>query len=153
MKARATIGLLALALLLPRAASAVMSCTILSVPALAFGNYNVFSGAPLDTSTAIAFHCDAVGGATIVIELSRGSSLTFLPRTLKFGAFVLEYNVYRDASHTSVWGDGSSGTSSLGPLQPLNDLDDSRSVFGRIEPGQNAHAGSYTDTLIVTVIF
>jgi len=136
----------------PRAASA-MSCTILSVPELAFGSYNVFSGSPLDTATSISFHCDAVGSDTIVIQLSRGSSLSFLPRTLKLGALVLEYNVYRDASHTSVWGDGSSGTSSFGPLQPLDGSDDFRTVFGRIEPGQNAHAGSYTDTLIVTVIF
>ncbi|MEO8184067.1 MAG: spore coat U domain-containing protein [Deltaproteobacteria bacterium] len=151
MKLRATSCLLALALLLvPRAASA-MSCTILSVPALAFGNYNVFSAAPLDTSTLISFHCDNVGASTITIGLSRGSSLLFAPRTLTLGAFVLTYNVYRDASHTSVWGDDV--TSWLGPLTPLDGVDDSRTVFGRIEPGQNAHAGSYTDTLIVTVTF
>jgi spore coat protein U-like protein len=152
MKARATSALLALALLVPRAACA-MTCTILSVPALAFGSYNVFSGTPLDTSSPISFHCDAVGTDTITIQLSRGSSASFSPRTLHNAEFVLEYNVYLEAAHTNVWGDGSSGTSSLGPLQPLNGADDSRTVFGRIAPGQNAHSGSYTDTLIVTVSF
>lgn len=151
MKCRATSCLLALSLLLlPRVASAVMSCTILSVPQLAFGGYNVFSGQALDTSSFISFRCTGVDG-NIEIQLSRGTSVSFSPRTLKNGLFVLNYNVYHDANHTSVWGDGTSAPST-GLFQPLEG-DDSRDVFGRIEPNQNAHSGEYTDTLIVTILF
>lgn len=131
---------------------AAMTCTIGSVSGLAFGNYNVFDATPRDTAGSISYTCSDVGGASIVIQLDQGNAATFFPRTLLDGAFVLEYNIYLDAARTSVWGDGSSGTSQHGPVVPDEGVN-SVNVFGRIEAGQNARAGSYSDTVVVTIVF
>lgn len=134
------------------ASARAMTCTIGSVSGLSFGNYNVFNATPLDTAGSLSYTCSDVGGASIVIQIDRGSSATFFPRTLLDGAFVLEYNIYLDAARTSVWGDGSSGTSQHGPLVP-DEGPNTVNVFGRIEAGQNARAGSYGDTVVVTIVF
>ena len=139
--------------LLPGTAQA-MTCEIGSVTELALGTYNVFSSAPLDSSGLLRYTCSDVGVSdTIVIQLSRGSSATYLPRTLLNGAFVLEYNIYLDAARTSVWGDGSAGTGQHGPVQPVSGNETTLDVYGRIPPGQNAHVGSYADTVTVTIVF
>lgn len=140
-------------LLLPRATQA-MTCSIGSVTGLAFGSYNVFSGAPLDTAGSVVYRCDDVGVSdTIIIQLSRGSSASYSPREMTNGSFVLEYNIYLDAAHSIVWGDGTGGTSDHGPVTPANATDTPVDVFGRIEAGQNVRAGSYSDTVVVTLVF
>lgn len=137
----------------PRAALG-MTCSIESITSLAFGSYDVFNGTPTDTGGSLSYRCDSVvGGDSIVIQLSQGSSGSYAPRTMKDGLFVLEYNVYLDAAHSSVWGDGTGGTSQLGPVQPANGASTPVDVYGRIEPGQNARPGTYADTLVVTLVF
>lgn len=132
-----------------------MECTIRSVTGLVFGSYNVFNGSPLDISGAIVYRCTSVGGAdNLVLQLSQGNAGTFAtPRRLLAGAFALDYNLFLDAGRTSVWGDGTFGTSQHGPVHPSEGVDTPVDVFGRIPARQNARAGSYTDTVIVTIVF
>ena len=47
----------------------------------------------------------------IAITISRGASATFNPRSMVVGADALNYNLYLDASRTSIWGDGTGGSS------------------------------------------
>ncbi len=129
-------------------------CSIVSVSAVAFGSYNVFDSNHLDSIGMFTYRCDDVTPSdSIVIQLSSGSSSTFPTRTLTQGSYELDYNLYLDAARTTIWGDGTSGTSQYGPIVPADGSNVSLSVYGRIPAGQNARAGDYSDTVIVTVIF
>jgi spore coat protein U-like protein len=86
-----------------------------------------------------------------VVWLSTGSSGSYAARTLRSGAFELPYNLYLDAARTQVWGDGSAGTFTDSP-NPGN-VTRTIPVYGRIPPLQDAAAGTYSDTIVVTFVF
>src|SRR5215471_7622213 len=86
-------------------AAAAPQCTI-SATSVNFGNYNVFAGTPTDSTATITLNCKG-NAANIVITLSKGAGPTYNPRTMLKGAETLDYNLFRDAARTSIWGDGS----------------------------------------------
>jgi spore coat protein U-like protein len=143
-----------LALLLPATAWAVITCSIGSATGVVFGSYDIFSGSPVDSTGTISYLCSDVGGAdSIIIHLSKGSSATYSPRTLVSGLYELSYNLYLDAARSSIWGDATSGTSEYGPLIPQGGVSTDVTLYGRIPAGQNAHVGTYSDTVVVTLVF
>lgn len=127
------------------------SCTI-SVTSVAFGNYNVFTTTPDDSTGTITFRCNS-SAANIWISLSDGSSSTFNPRTLRKGSEVLNYNLYRNAARTTIWGDGTGGTSVYTNSNPPNNSNVSLTVYGRIPALQDVSAGNYTDTVSAVINF
>jgi spore coat protein U-like protein len=134
-------------------AAHALSCS-LSTAGVAFGAYDFMSGTALDSTGSVTYHCDGVGASdTIVVQLDRGGSSSYLPRTLSQGAYQLEYNLYLDAPRTRIWGDASAGTEQLGPLAPPNGVSTEVRIYGRIRARQNAHTGTYSDTVTVTVVF
>lgn len=154
MKRLAAMAAAGLVLLAPAKASAVMTCSMGSATAVAFGSYDIFSGSPVDSTGTISYLCSDVGAAdSIIIHLSRGSSATYSPRTLVSGLYELSYNLYLEASRSSIWGDGTSGTSEYGPFIPLDGVSTDVTIYGRIPAGQNAHVGTYSDTVVVTLVF
>jgi spore coat protein U-like protein len=141
----------ALSMVLAKAASAA-TCSFGAVVGVAFGSYNVFSGGAVDSAGSLTYRCDDVF-TNITIQLSRGSSSTFQPRTLIQGAHQLAYNLYLEPSRSTVWGDGNSGTGQYGPTVPPDGSDVVLNVYGRIPSQQNVHAGAYSDTVVVTIVF
>ena len=143
--------LFGVAALLCASVRAEAACTV-STTGMSFGNYDVFS-ASADTSTGtITYHCGN-GDKDIIITISKGSSTTFSPRTLRSGTEVLQYNVYRDAALSTVWGDGTSGTGTYSNHNPPNNQDVDLTVFGSAPALQDVAVGSYADTVIVTINF
>ena len=75
---------------------------------------------------------------------------------LSGGGWNLNYNLYTNSARTIVWGDGTGGSSAQtlsggtvsGGLRRF-----SRTVYGRIAAMQNVGAASYSDTIVMTVIF
>jgi spore coat protein U-like protein len=125
-----------------------LSCTI-STTGVAFGAYNVFSAAPTDSTGTITYQCSV--GAGIRIDLNRGASVSFNPRILSSGANTFNYNLFLDSAHTTIWGDGSGGTSFFTDNVLL--LPKNVTVYGRIPAQQDAAVGSYTDSVTATIIF
>jgi spore coat protein U-like protein len=117
-----------------------------------FGNYNVFTVTNLDSTGTITFQCNAAA-ANIFITLSRGQSSTYNPRTMKKGAEALNYNLYRNAARTNIWGDGTGGTVRYNNANPPNNSNVNLTVYGRVPAGQDVSAGSYTDTISATINF
>jgi spore coat protein U-like protein len=143
----------ALSLVLARAAYAA-TCSIGAIVGVAFGSYDVFSGSALDSAGSVTYRCDDVAALdTIMVQLSRGSSITFQPRTLIRGAHQLQYNLYLDPSRSTVWGDGSSGTGQYGPTLPPNGANVLLNIYGRMPSRQNVHVGAYSDTVVVSIVF
>jgi spore coat protein U-like protein len=139
------------ALASPAAWAAIGSCTV-SATSVAFGIYTPLQAAPLASTGTISIACTGVTGRTgITIDLSTGASGNYATRTLKAGAFTLNYNLYLDAANTQIWGDGSGGslqgTATIRRRRPNATL----TAYGAVAAAQDPAAGSYTDTITVTV--
>ena len=127
------------------------SCTI-SVTSVAFGTYNVFTTTADDSTGTITYRCNSTA-ANISIALSDGSSSTFSPRTLRKGSEVLQYNLYRNAARTTIWGDGTGGTSVYSLANPPNNSNVNLTIYGRIPAQQDVSAGNYSDTVSAVINF
>lgn len=131
----------ALGLLAPGA----LACTV-TTAGISFGAYDPFSAAPLDAAGTLTVDC----ASAFTLTLSPGTG-SYASRTLGSSAHILNYNLYTDSAHTQVWGDGSSGTSSVGGSGSATAVD--YPVYGRIPAHQNVGAGSYGDSIVVTISF
>lgn len=157
--------LLSLGLLWSAQSSAAISCDV-AATGVAFGVYNPLAGADVDTTGNVNVSCTRTGlldltpGISYSVQLNPGNSGGYSSRELGSGAAMLNYNLYRNAARTLIWGDGTGGSSAQGgnvsfPLLNLSSVtrDNDHTIYGRIFGGQNVAAGSYTDTINVTVIF
>jgi spore coat protein U-like protein len=139
----------ALAALLVSARVEAAGCTV-STTSVNFGAYDVFTSSPTDSTGVVTYNCAA--HSSVTISLTKGSSSTFSPRTQTSGSNTLNYNLYRDAARTTIWGDGTSGT------QVYTNTDTSNgnvriTVYGRIPAAQDVGAGSYTDSVTAVINF
>jgi spore coat protein U-like protein len=126
-----------------------MQCSFSTVLGVRFGTYDPFSAAPLDSTGSITVTCRGQG-VQITISLGKGSSSTYSERTMHGpGTSVLYYNLFLDAARLSVWGDGTGGTLNYGPSPGSV----TATVYGRIPAFQRPTAGSYVDTVTITVNF
>jgi spore coat protein U-like protein len=131
-------------LALPLAARAACTITVTSV---AFGAYDVFAVADKLGTGTVDIRCTPKTAFTVALSLGSGS--TFASRRMTSGARLLPYNLYTDASRVTIWGDGTAGTGTNG----ANDNKATYTIYGRIPARQNAYVGSYSDTIIASVIF
>jgi spore coat protein U-like protein len=127
------------------APSLLADCTV-SASGVVFGSYDVFNPASLDGVGNVNVNCDPVIGFTVKLSAGGGS---YSQREMSGTGGVLDYNLYTNASRSIVWGDGAGGTGVGGGTGGNVNL----SVYGRIPAGQNLPAGSYGDTIVVTVEF
>jgi len=125
------------------------SCAIQSVTGVSFGAYIPTVATADDSSGNIKVSCTILGIFTT--SLSTGSSNTYNPRTLKSGSNTLNYNLYTNSNRTTIWGNGSQGTSTLTSILVLSSIN--LPVYGRIPALQDVSVGSYTDNIIITVNF
>jgi len=139
------------ALLTERPARAA-SCSFDTVTGLSFGNYDVFAASPTLSAGNLAYTC--TGGATVTITLSIGSAPSFAPRWLLGppGAH-LQYNLFLDAGHATIWGDGTGVTGLYGPNAPADNATVMVPIFGSIPAGQDVPIGGYSDTITATINF
>jgi spore coat protein U-like protein len=131
-------------------ADAAPSCTI-STTSVNFGSYNVFTGSATDSTGTVTIDCNG-SAHDIIVTLSKGASSSFNPRTMLKGSEALSYNLYRDAARTSIWGDGSGGTSTYTNANPPNGPVNV-TVYGRVPAGQDVSAGVYSDTVSAVINF
>jgi spore coat protein U-like protein len=126
------------------------SCHVDSLVAIGFGIYDVFASAPNNSGVgSITISCSG-NLQHAVITLSAGHSNSFASRVLSSGAKSLNYNLYTNASRSTVWGDGTGGSRSV----TINaDRSTTLSVFGQIPARQDASVGTYTDSILQTVEF
>jgi len=136
-------------------ASVSANCTI-STSALAFGAYDPVStnaAAPLDGTGGVTVTCTQ--GASTTITLGQGTSAKVAStdavplRQMADGANRLEYFIYQDAGHSTVWGN----TAGTGVGHTGTGTATSITAYGRVSAGQNVPSGSYTDTVVATVTF
>ena len=132
-------------------AEAAPSCTI-SAGSVAFGSYDVFASSANDSTGTVTITCNGAAH-DIVVSLSTGASGAYNPRTMTRGGETLSYNLYRDAARTSIWGDGTGGTSTYTNANPANNMAINITVYGRVPANQDVSAGAYSDTVSAVINF
>jgi spore coat protein U-like protein len=141
---RGTLLAAAIALAAPFAARAAPSCKSITVTALAFGLYDVYSTLPNDTKGTISYSCPPPTVPNVDITAGNGGS--FNPRLMGGpGGEKLAYNVYYDSGRSQIWGPT--------PLSVPGGNNRTVDFYGRIFALQDVGVGAYTDTLIVTFNF
>ena len=141
-------------LLSPVAHGAVTSCTV-SAGALGFGTYDPTLPAVLTSTGTIDITCTVTSHSNpLSIALSAGSG-TYTARTMMSGASKLGYNLYLDAAHTQVWGDGTGGSvlDNTTIVRHAGVAALTATVYGLLPALQDVAPGTYTDTITVTVSF
>jgi spore coat protein U-like protein len=133
-------------------ASVTKNCTISTTP-VNFGAYDPVAAnatAPLDGLGSIVVTCTK--GAAAKVGLNPGGSPDGTARRMiAAAAEYLAYELYKDTTHSTVWGDGLDTALDI-PAAP-NRNPRTFSVYGRINAGQDATVGNYTDTVVATVNF
>jgi spore coat protein U-like protein len=137
---------LAMALCAAAPAHAAPSCHGISVTPLAFGNYDVYSAAPLDSAGTISYSCPPPTTPAVTIDQGLAFGNGHRRMTYLFAAEFLEYDVYVDAARTSVW-------SSTNPVAVPQGNGSTISFYGRVFAQQDVTVGQYGDFLVVTFNF
>jgi spore coat protein U domain-containing protein, fimbrial subunit CupE1/2/3/6 len=139
---------------------AVTTCNGSNV-SMSLGAYNGFQATDLDSSGLFIVTCTRNGGPpTTTVTVGIGPSTvsgSIATRRLRLvaGTDVLSYNLFRDAGRSLVWGD-TIGTNTLSQNITLGNNSSGAlnfTIFGRINALQDVRAGTYTDTLTMTVTF
>lgn len=150
--------ILLLALPLPALAACAQCACTASATGVAFGTYNPFSGLNADDTGSVRISCmGGPGAAAYSIQLSRGLyGAGFGSRRMGSGGNRLNYDLYTDPAHTTVWGDGSGGSGFVSDSLSVLLAGSARNypVYGRIFARQRyAAVGAYTDTITITVTY
>jgi spore coat protein U-like protein len=139
-------ALLMAALFAPGAAGA-QTCTFTTGPTVInFGAYDPGLGTPDDSTGTFRFNCNP--NARPRVSLSTGAG-TFAQRQMVMGADRLNYNLYRDAARTQIWGDGTAPSVFLNRAR----RNTTYTIYGRAPAGQWVAAGNYLDTITITLLY
>ena len=125
------------------------ACQNLSADNISFGTYDPLSGTDSTSTGNISVQCTK--DATYSIALSTGASASYTNRTMSNGTDTINYNLYTDSGHATVWGDGTSSTSTVSGTATGGT--DTSTVYAKATAGQTVGAGSYSDTITVTVTY
>lgn len=157
LKRHRRIAVIAAALVVQTASARAHICTV-SATGVSFGLYDPRSSSPRDSTATVNVGCTGLVGLTIAvnysISLSAGNG-SVTSRYMSSGMGQLRYQLYGDAARTSVWGDGTgptavvTGSWLIGLFVPYQ----SYTIYGRIPPNQHVAPGTYTDTILVTVVY
>lgn len=142
-----------LALLYPSLSEAI-NCRV-TVNAIPFGMYMPMTPTPVDIVGQVNVRCQAQPG-TFSVTIGPGVSGNQLARTLTAGgADVINYNLFRDAARTQIWGDGTPPTFVVSGVRTSRGRPTfyNYPVYGRLYANQSPNPGVYNDTLVVTVLF
>ena len=142
-------------LLLSTAGAAGLACAVpahagcsIATTAVAFGTYDPQVATALDGVGSVTTVCDSASTNNVSVAINGGGSNNVNARRMTSGASTLGYQLYSNSARSTVWGTGGSALSYTGRNRTVT-----RTIYGRIPARQNVTAGSYVDTLIVTVTF
>ena len=132
-------------------ATVTANCTV-STSALAFGNVNTISGSNVDGTGGLSVTCTNGTAWTASAGVGAGSGASFTGRRMSAGSNQLGYNLYTSSGYTTVWGDGTGSTGTIGGTG--SGSVQSVTVYGRVSGGQSGvPAGAYADTVAVTITY
>jgi len=128
------------------------NCVVTTSP-VAFGNVDVTLNANSDNTGGISVTCTSGTAWTATANAGASATGTLAVRQMVNGANKLNYALYTDAARTTIWGDGAGGTTATITGTGTGTAQAS-TIYARVPSGQTGlPAGSYTDTVVVTVTY
>ncbi|GMR04571.1 MAG: hypothetical protein BMS9Abin23_0469 [Thermodesulfobacteriota bacterium] len=128
------------------------ACTV-TTTSVNFGSYDVFLTTATDVNGSVSVTCTDPGRTRVTIAIGQSpNSGGFDPRQMKHSTLpdLLDYNLYKNRKRTRIWGDGTGGTFTV-TRRVRQNRTVTRNIYARITPAQDVSAGSYFDTLTVTI--
>jgi len=133
------------------------TCFLRQISGVAFGNYFPMQPGPLDVRGRLRVLCwgraTAGRGNSYTVRISGVVDPGMFGRRMHAGTNQLDYNLFKDAAHTDVWGDGTFGKTPL-----VNNFNGNRAVvvgnhwvYGRIPPLLDPGSGMDSDVVDVTI--
>jgi len=134
-------------------ASVKKQCTITTTP-VNFGAYDPIvtnKASNLDQQGTVVVTCTKGAGAKVWLALGSNASGSTRRMQGPDAAAFLSYELYKDASRSSVWGNDDTTGLDVPPATTANPQ--TFTVYGRVPSGQDATVGNYADTVVATVNF
>jgi len=130
-------------------ATVLSSCGVTALP-LAFGTYSPTQATATTATTTVAVTCTNGTPYNVGLNAGTGTGATVTTRKMTSGGNTLNYSLYSDSGYSTVWG-STIGTNTVtgtgsGLAQTIN-------VYGSITALQAVPAGSYTDTITVSLTY
>ncbi|WP_232343216.1 spore coat U domain-containing protein [Burkholderia pseudomallei] len=132
------------------ASATVVNDCFINATNVAFGSTGVIQGALTATGT-ISAQC--TNGDAFRIALNGGASGNVAARAMQRtgGGGAVNYQLYLDAAHSTIWGDGTAGTSTA--TGTGSGLSQSLTVYGQVPAQTTPAPGTYSDTITATITF
>jgi spore coat protein U-like protein len=127
------------------------ACNV-SATTLNFGAYSPTSATALTGAATISVYCTSGSPYTTALNVGSGGG-AFTARTLLNGTNTLNFNLYRDAAYSQVWGDGTGSTFTVAGTGSGLLTANTITVYGQIPIAQDKPVGTYTSTITVTVSY
>ena len=127
---------------------------LVSATGMNFGAYDVFAAVPRDSAGSVTVACDRNPPTDVTVSIGPSpASGGFNPRQMRHASQAdrMNYNLFTTPSMTTVWGDGSAGTSTVLLRKVNKNRPVTTTIYGRIPPGQNVSVGAYSDSVTVTI--
>ena len=123
----------------------------------AFGSYNPFSPAVTTSTATLTVTCQNAASVLVSYTIGLGGGAGGVgSRSMTSGAASLPYQLYRDAAHTQVWGDGTAGSLTTTDgylLAVLTPTVRTYTAYGVIPAGLLVTPGLYGDTVTVLLTY
>lgn len=133
-------------------ATVTATCSV-GTTAVAFGNVNVLSGSNVDATGGLSVTCTSGTAWSAAADAGAGTGATLATRKMANGLNTLNYVLYTDSGRSSVWGDGLLGATST-YSGTGNGAAQASTIYARVPSGQSSlPAGSYADSVTVTVTY
>lgn len=133
-----------------RVSASVQAVCEVTATDLSFGTYTSQSATDLQGTTLLRATCTP--GSSYNVGLNEGTSpgATVNQRKMVSGTQALNYQLYRESSRTSIWGN-TTGTDTVTGVGTGLAVD--HTVFGSVPAKQVIPAGEYSDTITVRIYF
>jgi spore coat protein U-like protein len=128
--------------------TSVAGCIISSSSGIFFGNYS--SGSPLNINGTVQFLCTTTTPWTISSNAGTTSGGTIPNRLLANGSNTLPYQLYTDSTYTTIFGNGTSGSSFTGVF---DNGYKTLTIYGKVPSGNYPLPGSYSDSITITLTY
>ncbi len=131
-------------------ATVIKKCTVSASP-LNFGTGIGLLTTAIDASTTLGVQCSVGTAYNVGLDAGQNGGGNINARKMKLGANTVGYQLYRDLARTQIWGDtiGSNTATGIGNGTTSQSL----TVYGRVPVQTTPPAGTYSDTIIVTVTY
>ena len=142
-------------LLLCLSVPAHAACTISATP-FSFLPYDSLSTNPTDSTGSISIACNEAPPPDVTVQIGRSATSSgFAPRSMKHSSLpdLLHYNLFTSAAMNTIWGDGTGGTPDSAYRKSPKNKPEVVTIYGRMPAGQDISAGTYSDSLVVTILW